>query len=156
MLIAAGISPGTRFIGIAIFKDGMLLDCRTKTFPGKWTAKKCRTILNVLDTIFLENRVTAVAVKVPDANSHLKHFDTVLGCINVICERNSIIPKYYTLSQLKRKHSKTEVVNKKVLLASIALQYPELQALYHKSQRNKSKYFERMFEAVLVGRHSSN
>jgi Holliday junction resolvasome RuvABC endonuclease subunit len=151
MAVTLGISPGTRFVGLALFKDNALLHWQTKTFCRKWSAKKFRALLKAIDVYIVENRVTRVVVKIPDNYSHLKRIDMLIGGINVLCEQAKIKPQYYTLTQLKRAYTNRREISKEALMASIAHTYPELLPEYYKSQESKTKYYHRIFDAVLAG-----
>jgi hypothetical protein len=151
MAITLGISPSANIIGLALFKEDMLLHWHTHTFPGKWNGKKFRRLLAALDVYMVENRVTKVAIKIPDRYARQARMTMLMGGINILCERADIVPKYYTLKELKQELAGDDKVRKNTLTAFIARTYPELMPQYVIAEKAKRYYYEKMFEAVLVG-----
>jgi hypothetical protein len=150
MAIILGISPGVNVVGLALFKDNALLHWHTHIFIGKWTGKKFRKLMNALDIYLVENRVTSVAIKLPDNYLKKRRMTMLIGGLNILCQRASIEPTYYTLSQLKEHFSPGRKIRKNALTAFIAKTYPELMSQYVIAERIKAYYYEKMFEAVLA------
>ena len=65
-----GISPGTRFIGIAILADGKLVNWQVRSFPGEWSDEKLRVILAAIDTVIVRYRIEQVTVPVLSERIH--------------------------------------------------------------------------------------
>ena len=94
MAITLGISPGINVVGLALFKDDSLLHWHTHIFIGKWNGKKFRRLMNTLDIYMVENRVTAVAIKIPDNYLRKRKMTMLIGGINILCQRALIEPTY--------------------------------------------------------------
>ena len=150
MAITLGISPGINVVGLALFKDDSLLHWHTHIFIGTWNGKKFRRLMNTLDIYMVENRVTAVAIKIPDNYLRKRKMTMLIGGINILCQRALIEPTYYTLSQLKEHFSPGGKIRKNALTAFIAKTYPELMSQYVVAERAKVYYYEKMCEAVLA------
>jgi len=98
----------------------------------------------------------AIVIKVPDNYSSYDRMDRTMGALNVLCEREGIKPRTYTLSQIKRAYAKTWEPSKESLIGMVILKYPQLQRDYYQSQTVKTKYYDRLFEAILVGFVATN
>jgi len=151
MAVILGLSPGSCHVGLAVFKNGRLLISQTKTFGGKWTNKKFTKLMHAIGEYIRHHKVTDLAIKVPDDHTVNTRLVRLLEGLNVLCEREEVTPHCYTLKQIRRAYTKTWEPSKEAMIGSVILKYPQLQAEYYKSQTIKTKYYERLFEAVLVG-----
>ncbi|OJW82310.1 MAG: hypothetical protein BGO69_17120 [Bacteroidetes bacterium 46-16] len=150
MQVRLGISPGSRHIGIAVLYNRELITWRVHTFRGKWSDAKRKAMLATLEKLFASYDIKAVAVKVPDKLPDSFSFGQVLGVINVLCERKGIKARYCRLSDIKRQFSSNGQVTKASIVSYLVHKYPELTTEYRREERNQSKYYIRVFEALAV------
>ncbi len=123
-----GICPGTKTIGIAVLYNRELLKWRKHIFKEKWSNRKFKRIVVLLEKVISDNDITEVAIKTPDEIPISEAYIKVIGAINVLCEKRSIKPKFFTTSKLKDKFSH-EKINKAELFELILRRYPELEVL---------------------------
>ncbi len=144
-----GVSPGTRFIGIALQVNGKLIDWKVQGFPGKWSEHKLKIIIHSLNQYMDRHAVTSVCIKIPDELPVSKPFIQLVGTLNVACERKGIKPMYYTLSNLKRQLCSDGEMNKAGFAECVVAKHPELLPEYHKEKSNSNNnYYVKIFEAV--------
>ena len=143
-----GIDPGTRFIGIAILRGGLLVHWQVQNFQGKWSEDKLVRIQKAILKHIERNNVTRIAIKIPDKLPNTKAFHQVLGSINIIAgERCNRIP-YFTLKELKKAYTGYAKCSLKTYHEQVVKKYSELWLEYQKEQRNEEGYYFKIFEAV--------
>jgi len=147
-----GISPGTRFIGLAVLDDGILRHWQVRSFTGVWSDEKLRSILGLIDDILYRYGVNQVCVKVPDVLPLTKGFHQLVGAINVLCENNAIRPRYYSLSEIKKHHCRSDEQTRDMLIKTMVQLYPDLALEYRREMRNRNAYYYKLFEAVAVAK----
>jgi len=143
-----GINPGTRFIGLAVLQDKVLIHHQLRSFQGKWSQGKLQSILAAIEDIISRYRVTDIAVKVPDRLPASLGFTQLLGTLNVLCENTVGKPVYYTLSDMKHVLCNDESTFRIKLMHIIVEYYPELLPECGKEEANINKYYYKLFEAV--------
>src|ERR1041384_2505677 len=97
-----GISPGTRSLGIAILKDGELLDSRIKSFPGKWSEVKQKTILGAISEYINHFGITVIALKTIHISRSAAALNQVIHGIKELSEKRKIKFCIYTIHDLKK------------------------------------------------------
>jgi Holliday junction resolvasome RuvABC endonuclease subunit len=145
-----GISPGTRTFGFVVLRDGEIKTCGVKSYKEKWSDGKLIHILYGLSQLIHRHKIREVAVKVPDVFPRSSGYAQLIGAMNVLFESRGIKARYYTLSELTKRHDSKRKVNKEALVAYVAHRYPELLPLYRKEQTAAKPYYEKVFEAVLA------
>lgn len=142
--VILGISPGTRYTGIAILRNGELIDWHTKCFKGAWSETKLLALLATISTLCMRHGVATIACKVPHPKRSSQQLDTLLRLIALQAYQAGIAFRFYPLDVLK-----TEGIrNRKALIARLARAYPELGTEFKREQQNRTAYYLRMFEAV--------
>lgn len=144
-----GISLGTRRIGFAVVRDGKLIYSQMKTFPGAWSEKKLRRVIQTVTGYVESHSLRRVAIKIPDALPSSKAFIQLTGSLNLTFQRKGVQFRYYTLKELKHLYVGTEDVSRTSLIESIVKRYPRLLPEYQREKRNEEAYYYKMFEAVL-------
>ena len=139
-------------MGVALLKDGQLMDWKVQSFSGEWSGKKLEIVIRYIDTYIDRNKVTAIAIKIPDELPVSANYIQLVGTLNALFERKGIMPVYYTLSDLKKHHCPKEKVNKARLAACVAARYPELIPEYQKESNNRNSYYSKVFEAIATAR----
>ena len=143
-----GIDPGTRFVGIAVMRGGVLVHSQIRAFQGPWSIEKLKAIILSIDATITRYGVRKVAVKIPDVFPTSMGYNQLIGSLNVFCSSKGIKPSYYTLSEIKTGISKGEVQNSDALMQIIVLKHPELWLEYKKEQQNKNAHYHKLFHAI--------
>ena len=139
-----GISLGTRQIGIAVIRNGHLLDWRTKSYPEKWSKGKVEKILSAIEMMIIHQAISCISCKVPD-----KPVDEVNQLLQELKKKAAEFRNDFNLCTLSDLKNKTE--NKNELMKDIVSKHPELLSMLKKEERNKHTYYSKMFEAVAAG-----
>jgi len=145
-----GIDPGTRFIGIAVMRSGVLVHSQIRAFQGPWSLKKLKDIVHWLDATMTRYGVKKVAIKIPDVFPLSPGYNQLIGSLNVFLSRKSITPSYYTLSEIKAKVCKEKIETTDELMQIIVLKHPELWLEYKKEKLNENPHYNKLFAAVAV------
>lgn len=145
-----GISLGTRRIGIAVMKENILLDWRIHSFKDSWSRSKQKDILFVIAGYIEECKVTEISIKKLDPIRNSEPLQNLFSEITMCANRKNIVMKSYSLLQMKKYFSKERTFTKSEMIKQVALQFPELIPEYNRDQKNKTPYYIKIFEAVLV------
>jgi Holliday junction resolvasome RuvABC endonuclease subunit len=143
-----GISPGTRSIGIGVIRDGELLDARVKTFPGKWSESKQKTILGAISKLINDFNVTAVFLKTIHESRSSAALNQLIYEIKNLLEKRKTKFCLYTIIDLKRHCLERRSGNRRTLMEQITEKYPELMFDRDKEIKSRNKYYTKMFEAI--------
>lgn len=151
-----GISPGARFIGIAVVYERTLVHSQVRSFQGVWSDAKLHSILKLIENVMQRYGVTAVSVKVPDVLPLTKGFHQLIGTINALCDGKGIHPGYYSLSEIISVHCKDKSQTRGMLMEAMVEKHPELILEHRREQENSNGYYYKIFEAVAVAHMTSN
>jgi hypothetical protein len=143
-----GIDPGTRFIGIAVMRNEVLVHYQIRSFQGVWSHKKLKVIILWLGATIARYGVTKVVVKVPDVFPTSPGFNQLIGSFNVFSGSKGIRPYYYTLSEVTDRHCTGSEQTGSALIQAIVRKHPELMPEYRKEQQNKNAHYYKLFSAV--------
>ncbi len=144
-----GISPGTRTMGIAVIRDGELVESRVKTFKGTWSKSKLAYILGVIEKVWEYYGITEVVIKKVDPIKSSKQLEVLTNrTIRQMTQKGMKMNMYsiYDLNAAtgsKKRHLHSSI-------AEYVLEiYPGLRGEYLKERNNRREYYSKMFEAVL-------
>lgn len=145
-----GISPGTRIIGIAIWRQDRLTEWQIKTFKGSWTEGKLRDILYTLQRMIDSYEITSLAIKKPDLIHSSLALDKLVSELQLVAQRKKVKVKMYSLEELKKFCSSDRKFTKAQMIQFIAEKNPVLHFEYNKEQKNRNPYYVKMFEAIVA------
>ncbi len=145
-----GISLGTRYTGVAVFRHGELIEYQTKVFNGKITKKKLKRILNSLEKQIAYYTVDSIAMKIPEGEARSKEIRQIILDIEKIAKDKKLQFFRYTISDLKQTCFPDEKANRQDLAEYLMQKYPEL-SFVEKCGLNRHTYYGKMFEAVAAG-----
>lgn len=148
-----GISPGTRIIGLAIIRNGELVEWKVKTFKEMWSSEKRKAILKTIDRLCEYHNVGILSLKKVDPLRSSSAVDKVVAAIIRQAERQRIKVVQYALSDLDYDLATGKPQNKDKLIASVAAKHPELRHAYQKERNNRREYHTKMFEAIAMAEH---
>lgn len=141
------ISPGTRYIGIAFFRDGILYDWKVRSYKGIWSEDKLQKMMQYLEWLVITRVIYHIACKVPHESRSSVGIKDIVEGLKSIAEEYKISFSTYTIADLK----KGGLRNKKELSRYAADRHPELLHQLRKESVNRNPYYTRMFEAIATG-----
>jgi hypothetical protein len=146
MKVILGISPGTQAMGIAVFRNGVLVDWRVLSFKGSWNKQKLKSILDSVTELINEFAITSIAIRLPNAERSSDGLDTLVAHLHQLAKAHKIPLHAFAMSDLKKQKD----ITKRTLIKQVAEKYPELAHEYLKAHRKGKEYYEKLFIAVAV------
>jgi len=145
------VNPGTRCLGIAVFRGDQLQDWRVKILKGKWSKEKLKKALTIISTWIERYRPDLLAIKGLHASRSSRGLNSLHNQIQKLCLRKKLNLTQYTIKQLETVFCHEERKNKRNLAEAVTAQYPELSVELTTEKRLRNPYHMRMFEAVALG-----
>ncbi len=145
MTTIIGISLGTRSIGIAVLKDGELLDWKVHSFKGYWSKSKCSLIAGTIAKHIKLYRPDAIALKTPAEARPSRNLRRLVSILSKQITRQQLPLYCYTLTDLKTCFG---CDNRQMLIVSLTSRFPELTYTCRKVLRYRNGYYDKAFEAV--------
>jgi len=145
-----GISPGTRTVGLAIIRNGELVEWKVKTFKETWSMDKRKAILATIHALCGYHGIGTIALKKVDPLRSSPELDLLVAAIMRQAARNGVTVKQYSLSDLDFDLETGKKQTKKDLNGHVAEQHPELRKEYLRERNNRREYHTKMFEAVAM------
>ena len=145
-----GISPGTRILGLAVLRNGELVEWRVKTYKEKWTKEKQAAILSLIEKLCDYYGVQAMAVKKIDPLKSSKQSEKLQKAIISLAESKHLSLAQYSLSDLDYDVRTGSKQTKGDLSEDVAERHPELKKEYLKERNNRREYYTKMFEAIAM------
>lgn len=147
-----GISPGTRYIGIAFLRNGILYDWKIKSYKGIWSEEKLLKVMSYIESVIEAHVVEHIACKVPHIGRSSFGLKLLIEKITSIAEKYNAKLHLYTIKELKDLFT-AGLENKSALVRYLADNLPELRHLLTKELRNKNVYYVKVFEAIASTLH---
>lgn len=148
--VILGISPGTRVIGLAVIRNGELIEWKVKTFKEKWSWEKRKQILATIDRICKYHSVTTLVLKKVDPLRSSRQLDKLVAGILSEAERNHIKTLKYSLAELDYDMRTGRKQTKDNVASQVADKHPELRRDYLRARNSNKEYHMKMFEAVAM------
>lgn len=145
-----GISPGTRVIGLAVMRDGELIDFRVKSFKETFTRAKMQDILDTIFAFCDYNGVKTICLKKVDPLKSSPQLDRLVRNIQRQAKRHGIKVRSYSLSDLDYDARSKRKLTRDGLAEQVAEKHPELRHAYIRERNNRTEYYTKMFEAVAM------
>lgn len=143
-----GISTNTRLLAVAIINSGRLLDYSIHLHKQPWSPSKANLIINNLEACARRYSIKNVVLSIPHEYHQTKALRFLLSRICKHFKKKAItvtsqnVTAFYSLCPSEQKKTK------KTLMETVVKLFPELNYCYLKEQRNKNKYYIKLFEAV--------
>ena len=147
--VILGISSGTRSIGLAVIRNGELVDWNVKTFKGEWSKDKLKYIMHKLESICDYCQVTTIALKKVDPSKGSRPLEVLTAHIAKLACGKRIPIVAYSIYDLHSVTDERYRSAKKSIGEYVLDTYPRLRQEYLKERNNKREYYTKMFEAVL-------
>jgi Holliday junction resolvasome RuvABC endonuclease subunit len=150
-LTILGINPGSKYLGIAVFRGSELRDWGIKVIKGKWSRQKLEKILKIIAGFIEQYKPQALAIKKIHPSRSSSNLDNLVLKIKTLSKRKGLKVYQYSIKELESFFSQDERINKKKLADIIASEYPALFNELNREKSHKNPYHIRMFEAVALG-----
>jgi len=145
------INPGTRYLGIAIFKGAELRDWAVKVAEGKWSNEKAKKINKIILSLINEYNPNILAIKKISPCRSSTNLKRLTSKIKNLARRKGLMIYQYSIGDLKAFFSPKNNIDKKKLAVIVTKVYPSLCHELEKENSNRNSYHIRMFEAVALG-----
>lgn len=145
-----GLSINTRMLGLAIVCGNLLVDYHISLRKEPWTLIKRDLILTRLQPWCTSYSINSIALSIPYENQSSIPIKELLESIKVYFNNQKITLCSYPPQTLHVFCEETQTKTKKEAMRKLTELYPELTTYYNKEQRNKNKYYVKLFEAVAV------
>jgi hypothetical protein len=140
-------------LGMAIFKENMLMDYFLKLHKAKWSVEKQEFILASLASCLAHYAITDVVILMPENHCLTDDFNKLLAAIQSFFEERTVATVIYEVNEVYRAFGSPVKRTRDSLMKRIVIFYPELEKYYAKELMNKNKYYVKLFEAVAVAGH---
>ena len=145
-----GISTNTRLLGLAIIKQGSLLDYSIHLHKSSWSPSKVTEIITSLEPCVRQYCINSVVLSIPHDYHQTEAFKHLISCIQAYFEAKQIPVNEVQAEALHSLCPPEQKKTKKALMKSLCDLFPQLSYCYLKEMRNKNKYYVKLFEAVAV------
>ncbi len=146
-----GINPGTRYLGISVFHETELRDWRVKVIKGKCQKEKIERGMMIVSSLMEEHKPNALAIKRIHPSRSSQNLNMLVTKIKEFSRRKKLKVYEYSIKELEDFFSTEGKINKKEMVETVALKYPDLSNEFNREKKQKNPYHTRMFEAVALG-----
>jgi hypothetical protein len=145
------VNPGTKYVGLAVFRGPDLVYWGIKVLKGKWSKEKMNCIEKTLLSLIDQHNITTMVIKKVDAARTSKNLNALVASIERCGMKKKLKVCPYTLSELKKFLALGTRINKIELAGLAVARYQFLIHQLEKERKHKHPYFVRMFEAIAAG-----
>ncbi len=150
MVVTLGISTNTRLLGLAIIKQGGLVDYSIHLHKSSWSPSKVTAIITSLEPCVRQYCIKNVVLSSPHAYHQTNEFKQLISAIQAYFEAKNIPFSSLSTQAVYSLCPPDQKKTKKVLMTVLTDQFPQLSYCYQRELRNKNKYYIKVFEAVAV------
>ena len=147
-----GISPGTKYIGVALFRSNELYDWKVKTYRGVWSSDKLSSVIDYIEKIVITHVVNKIACKLPNTDRTSDALNELVHHIKKTATEYGIEIYLYSVEEMKSRFNQA-ISNKQKLAAHLLKRFPELSEVHAAYSRSKHRYHIKVFEAIAVALH---
>jgi hypothetical protein len=145
------VNPGSRYVGVAIFRGLDLYDWRVRTVRESLLQEKAAAVTGLLAGIIDRYDINMLVVKKIHPSRSSKNLEHILREIRGLARKRDMDFRELTIDDVERRIDSERVGNKRLLMDKVAARYPDLYLELEREKRNKNPYLVRMFEAVALG-----
>jgi Holliday junction resolvasome RuvABC endonuclease subunit len=146
-----GVSPGTRYIGYAIFYGSELRDWGIKNIEGRWSKEKMAKIMSFISGLIVQHKPYVLAVKALHPSRSSPNLNQLVGKIKEISKRKRLRNHQHTIKEIESFFHPEVRINKRRLAEMVVSSYPILSHELSREKAIRNPYYVRMFEAVAIG-----
>jgi Holliday junction resolvasome RuvABC endonuclease subunit len=150
------INPGTRYLGMAVFRGNQLKDWRIKILKGRWSREKLKKALTIISTWIERYQPDLLVIKRLHPSRSSRGLNSLQTQIQRVCLRKNVTLTQHSIKYLETVFCQEERRNKRSLAEAVAADYPELYFELNIEKLRKNSYHMRMFEAVALGAVGTN
>src|SRR5687768_4876133 len=120
-----GISVSTRVVSMAAIDCNTIIDYKVRLFKERWSALKCKRIIQCIATYSRNHTITTVALMLPQVHHRSLETRELIRKIKLHCKKNALSFHCFHLQDL---HSFTNGhrAKKKALMRELCNRYPDL------------------------------
>lgn len=145
------ISPGTRYIGIAVLAGSDLTDWGVKVLAGRWSNEKLTKVsAQIIETIEW-HRPDCIALKQPHPSRTSPQLNDLCRTISETAGKHGLTVYRLSLQQIKDHYLQGGNASRADMAEIITLKYPCLTRFLNREKQACNPYYMRMFEAVALG-----
>jgi len=145
------VNPGTKYVGLAVFRDSDLVYWGIKVLKGKWSTKKMKCVEKTVANLIDHHDVTTLVIKKVDPSKSSKNLNSLVATIQSCAKKKKIKICLYTLEELKKFLALGKRINKMEIAGLAVARYQFLIHQLERERSHKHPYFVRMFEAIAAG-----
>ncbi len=145
-----GLSPGSRYLGVAVLDDGSLKDWRIIGIDAGCADEKLDRLGRVLAHLLELHHPDVIAMKAAGLHSGSSALAGVTGTIRRFADEHKLGYGIYALDRVKRLLVGEQRANRVRLANELATRYPILYSEIQQRIMRHNSHSLRMFEAVAV------
>jgi hypothetical protein len=149
--VIIGINPGSRYVGLAVFRGPVLVDWGIKVMKGHWSSVKLRRAKRLITLTINCFQPDALAIKRLHPARSSRGLDRLVLEVTNISRQRGLNLHQYSIGDLEAFFCSTRKASKSDLAESLAARYPELHSELQREGQTRNPYHIRMFEAVALG-----
>lgn len=146
-----GISPGTRYMGVALFCGSELMDWRVKNVEGKWSEEKMEKAMKVISGLIEQYQPDVLAIKELHPSRTSANLNRLVNRIRELAKKKRLKVYQYSINELEEFFYPERRINKRELAEIMASEYAVLSHELNREKAHRNPYHIRMFEAVALG-----
>ena len=149
-LTVLGINPGSRYLGIAVFRGPELRDWRVKIIKGKGPKEKMEKTKEVVSSFIELYQADVLVIKKLHPSRRSANLKRLVAKIKELSKRKGLKVYQHSIKELEAFFLSEERMNKRKLAEIITSKYSFLIHELEKEKNHKNPYYIRMFEAVAL------
>jgi RNase H-fold protein (predicted Holliday junction resolvase) len=146
-----GISCNTRLIGMAVFSGNSLIDYSTKLNKEKWSETKAQKIITSLLSCCQNFNIQSIALSIPHAFQQTKTMDSLVQKIITALRGRDVSITTYPIHEVVSRLKLPKKTKKKAFQQTLTEIYPEIGSMCLDERTSKSRYYDKVLEAIGVG-----
>jgi Holliday junction resolvasome RuvABC endonuclease subunit len=146
-----GISPGTRYIGYAIFYDSELRDWGVKNIEGRWSKEKQKRIMAFISDLIGQHKPNVLSVKALHPSRSSSNLNRLVAKIKESAEIKRLKVYQHSIKEIENFFHPDGRINKRALAEKVTEKYSVLSHELNREKTITNPYYIRMFEAVALG-----
>jgi Holliday junction resolvasome RuvABC endonuclease subunit len=146
-----GVSPGTRYVGYAIFYGSELRDWGVKNIEGRWSKEKQKKIMAFISDLIGQHKPNVLSVKSLHPSRSSPNLNRLVAKIKESAERKRLKVYQHSIKELENFFHPDGRINKMALAEKVAEKYSVLSHELNREKTIANPYYIWMFEAVALG-----
>jgi Holliday junction resolvasome RuvABC endonuclease subunit len=119
-----GVSPGTRYVGFAIFYGSELRDWGVKNIEGRWSKEKQKRIMAFISNLTEQHKTNALAIKKLHVSRTSPNLNRLVARIKESSERKGLKVYQHSIKELESFFYPDGRINKRALAEMVTDKYP--------------------------------